>query len=564
MNTEQYSPTRYLPFGDRALLIEFGNTINLKINRKVIALDKAIRKAKIKGIEELIPTYRSLLVLYNVLEIDYEQLVFSVKDIEKASKKSRIEKLGEKVTIPVVYGGEYGPDLSYVAQYHGLTEEQVIKLHSRREYRVYMLGFVTGFPYLGEVADEIATPRHETPRLKVPAGSVGIAEKQTGIYPCEAPGGWQIIARTPLRLFNPLQQPPARLKPGDTVKFEIISEKEFKTTEENTTKGICEYLPEEKTKKIKALQVLKPGFFTTVQDLGRYGYLKYGVPISGAMDMFSFVTANLLVANNPDDAALEITLIGPELQALTRTQIAITGAAISPKINGQNVSMWQTLNVQEGDVISFGKMESGCRAYLSIKGGISTPLVLGSRSTYVRGGFGGINGRQLKTDDIIKAFDRALLKVKYEMPEELVPRFTNHFKVHVICGPQADMFTEKGMNTFFFSKYKVTLEADRMGCRLEGPLIEHKAKAEIVSDALIPGAIQVPKNGKPITILRDAQTTGGYPKIAVVITPDVSLLGQVKPNDTIEFSKTTLREAREKLYDYYRLVNGLSRTLFRK
>ncbi len=315
---------------------------------------------------------------------------------------------------------------------------------------------------------------------------------------------------------------------------------------------------------MKVLHVLKPGFFTTVQDLGRNGYLGYGVPISGAMDTFSLVTANLLVTNKPNDAVLEITLIGPELQALTKTQIAITGGAMSPKINGQNVPMWQTLNVQEGDVISFGKMESGCRAYLSIKGGINTPLVFGSRSTYVRGGFGGINGRQLKTDDEIEAFDTTLLKVKYEMPEELVPQFTNHFKAHVILGPQADMFTEKGMNTFLSSQYKVTLEADRMGYRLEGPLIEHKAKADIVSDALLPGAIQVPKNGKPIIIMQDAQTTGGYPKIAVVITPDVSLLGQAKPNDVIEFSKITLREAREKLCDYYRLLNNLSGMLVKK
>lgn len=247
--TEEYTSARYLPFGDRALLIEFGDTISLEVNRKVIALNEAITKAKIQEIEELVPTYRSLLVLYNALKISYEQLVFRIKDIEKTLKESRIEKLGEKITIPVVYGGEYGPDLSYVAQYHGLTEEQIIKLHSGREYRVYMLGFVAGFPYLGEVADEIATPRHETPRLKVLAGSVGIAEKQTGIYPCEAPGGWRIIGRTPMKLFNPLQQPPALLKPGDTVKFKPISEKGFKTIEDAIIKRNLKTSSQRKNKK---------------------------------------------------------------------------------------------------------------------------------------------------------------------------------------------------------------------------------------------------------------------------------------------------------------------------
>jgi len=315
---------------------------------------------------------------------------------------------------------------------------------------------------------------------------------------------------------------------------------------------------------MNSFHVLKPGLFTTVQDLGRNGYLKYGVPISGAMDVFSLVTANLLVKNNPSDACLEITIIGPELQALTRTQIAITGGVVSPKINGQSVSMWQTLEAQEGSVVSFGKMESGCRAYLSIRGGINAPLVLGSRSTYVRGGFGGINGRRLKTGDLIEGFEAPLLKVKYSMPEELVPRFTSQFNMRVVLGPQAEMFTEKGKDTFLSSQYRVTSEADRMGYRLEGPIIEHKAKADIVSDALLPGAVQVPKSGKPIIIMRDAQTTGGYPKIAVAITSDVSSLGQAKPNDTIEFSEVKVQEAHEKICEYYKLLNNLSGMLIRK
>jgi inhibitor of KinA len=232
MTNEAYTSARYLPFGDSALLIEFGNIISLEVNRKVITLNEAALKAEVKGVEELVPTYRSLLVRYNPLKTTYEQLVFCIRDIEKTLKESTTEVKIRKITIPVVYGGEYGLDLTYVAQFHGLSEEQVVRLHSEREYRVYMIGFVAGFPYLGEVADEIATPRLETPRLKVLAGSVGIAEKQTGIYPCEAPGGWQIIGRTPLKIFNPLQQPPALLKPGDNVKFKPISEKEFKILSE--------------------------------------------------------------------------------------------------------------------------------------------------------------------------------------------------------------------------------------------------------------------------------------------------------------------------------------------
>jgi biotin-dependent carboxylase-like uncharacterized protein len=314
---------------------------------------------------------------------------------------------------------------------------------------------------------------------------------------------------------------------------------------------------------MQVFRVLKPGFFTIVQDLGRHGYLKYGVPISGAMDSFSMVVANLLVANGPNDACLEITLIGPELQTLADTQIAITGGEISIKINGEDAPMWQTLTVHKGDMVSLGKIESGCRSYLAVRGGISTPVVLGSRSTYVRGKFGGIEGRPLKAGDIIEVFRVPPLEKRFKMPENLMPQFMNNFTVHVVLGPQADMFTEKGIETFLLNPYKVTVESDRMGYRLDGPVIEHKGKANIVSDALLPGAVQVPKNGKPIIIMRDAQTTGGYPKIAVVITPDLDRLGQVKPNDTIRFLKITLREAHKRLLEYRKNLSSLAEKLIR-
>lgn len=232
MKTVLYASPRHLPFGGAALLVEFGDTISPEANCRVIDLNDAILRANINGVEELVPTYRSLLVRYDPLKTSYEQLVFHVRDLEKTLEASVNRKKGRKIVVPVVYGGEYGPDLCHIARVHKLTEEQVIRLHSGREYRVYMIGFVAGFPYLGMVADEIATPRLETPRLKVPAGSVGIAEKQTGIYPREAPGGWQIVGRTHLRLFDLMLEPPAFLTPGDTVKFRPISEDEYKAESE--------------------------------------------------------------------------------------------------------------------------------------------------------------------------------------------------------------------------------------------------------------------------------------------------------------------------------------------
>jgi KipI family sensor histidine kinase inhibitor len=232
MKTQPITYARYLPFGDSALLVEFGNTINAEINRRVILLNDAVVRVKVVGVEELVPTYRSLLIRYDPATITYELLTERIAEVEKNLARSTKKAEGKRIVVPVVYGGDYGPDLGYVAEYHGLTEEQAINAHSDRDYRVYMLGFIAGFPYLGDVADEIATPRHETPRLKVAAGSVGIAEKQTGIYPSEAPGGWQIIGRTPLKLFSPDEMPPTLVQPGDIVRFKPILESEFKATVE--------------------------------------------------------------------------------------------------------------------------------------------------------------------------------------------------------------------------------------------------------------------------------------------------------------------------------------------
>jgi len=313
---------------------------------------------------------------------------------------------------------------------------------------------------------------------------------------------------------------------------------------------------------MKLFRVIKPGFFTTVQDLGRHGFLKYGVPISGAMDEFSQLLANMLVRNNPNDACLEITLIGPNLEALSDTQIAITGGDITPQINGQDVEMWQTLRIKNGDIVSFGKVRSGCRAYLSVRGGINVPLVLESRSTYVRCEIGGIQGRQLKAGDIVEGFKSTKPQdFKLTVPEDFIPRFKDEAHVRVVMGPQLESFTENGAETFLSNPYTISIEADRMGYRLEGPTIEHKAHVDTISDAILPGAVQVPPDGKPIITMQDAQTTGGYAKIAAVITSDLYFLGQAKPKDTVYFHKISLKEACHRLLEYKKRFQFIEREL---
>ncbi len=208
----------------------------MDINQKVHALSRAIYQLEPLGVEECVPTYRSLLVHYDPLKTSYEKLVLKLADIERRIEGFRVEPRKQAIEVPVVYGGEYGPDLNYISRVHDLDVDEVVQLHSNREYTVYMIGFIAGFPYLGEVANEIATPRLETPRLRVPAGSVGIAEKQTGIYPCECPGGWRIIGRTPLRLFDIRKRPPALIQPGDAVRFRSIEKEQFETQLEERRK----------------------------------------------------------------------------------------------------------------------------------------------------------------------------------------------------------------------------------------------------------------------------------------------------------------------------------------
>jgi len=221
-----YTKTQFFLMGDRGLLLQFGEKICPEVNEKVRRVALAIHEERIEGIVETVPSYRSLLILYNPLVVSIEDLKRRFERIEEGLQHISIEEQ-KLIRIPVAYGGVYGPDLDYVARYHQLSSEEVIHLHCSTLYLIYMIGFIPGFPYMGELPEVLVTPRLKTPRLSVPAGSVAIAQSQTGIYPIESPGGWQIIGRTPVKLFVPEKEPPALLRMGDLVQFYPIGEDEF-------------------------------------------------------------------------------------------------------------------------------------------------------------------------------------------------------------------------------------------------------------------------------------------------------------------------------------------------
>jgi inhibitor of KinA len=229
-----YPKTISYPMGDRGLLLEFGDEINREINEKVRRIALAIQAEAMEGILETVPTYRSLLIIYNPVILTMEELKERLKGIEEGLQQTPLPE--PKLTrIPVVYGGIYGPDLEEVAKYLQISPEEVIRLHCSKPYLIYMIGFMPGYPYMGELPQGLAVPRLKTPRLIVPKGSVAIAQRQTGIYSMESPGGWQLLGRTPVEMFDPEKNPPALLQMGDFAQFYQISEKEFREWPSNKT-----------------------------------------------------------------------------------------------------------------------------------------------------------------------------------------------------------------------------------------------------------------------------------------------------------------------------------------
>ena len=285
-----------------------------------------------------------------------------------------------------------------------------------------------------------------------------------------------------------------------------------------------------------------PGVLTTIQDEGRYGYEQFGMSPAGPMDLRAFRTANILVGNPSGESVLEATVLGPSLRFGRDNVIALTGADMGPTLNGQPCPMYQAVAVRAGDLLKLGAAKTGCRTYIAFAGGLDVPQVMGSRATALQNKVGGWQGRKLAKGDQIG--------FRAPNPGLALPRTApvpvpagREAAIRVILGPQDDAFTEEGVNTFLNQPYTVSKDFDRMGCRLEGPVIRHKTDGNIISDGMVTGAIQVPTSGQPIIMLAERQTVGGYTKIATVISADLPLVGQRKTGDVIRFQAVTVEEA---------------------
>ncbi|MGE5255318.1 MAG: biotin-dependent carboxyltransferase family protein [Hyphomicrobiales bacterium] len=297
---------------------------------------------------------------------------------------------------------------------------------------------------------------------------------------------------------------------------------------------------------VNTFEVLSPGILSTVQDLGRFGYARYGVAPSGALDAFAVRVGNLLVGNDEHAAVLETTLMGLRLKVLRDGVVAVTGGDLQPRRAGERLAMWRSHLVREGEIIAFSGPSSGLRAYIAVAGGIHVPVVMGSRSTNLASGFGGFEGRMLRKGDILGVDSTADIAcyTGRSIAPELVPVYASPWRLRVVWGPQDDHFSEEGKHSFVTAAFTVSPDSDRTGIRLKGPVVDRRPGVEesIISEGILPGAIQVPGDGQPIIILGET-ASGGYRKIATVISADLSLLGQVTPGDSASFEAVSLEAA---------------------
>jgi antagonist of KipI len=295
---------------------------------------------------------------------------------------------------------------------------------------------------------------------------------------------------------------------------------------------------------VLSVRVIKPGMLTTIQDAGRWGFQDRGVPVAGPMDPVSHRLANALVGNGREAAALEVTLLGPELEFEDERLVAVAGAEFAITLDGKSVPYSAPFIVSAGSHLRFGERRRGARAYVAISGGIAVAPMLGSRSTHLVSAMGGADGRALAAGDRLPLGDPRRFEGMPLAPQPAAIELPDHHaRIRVLPGPQCDYFSDDALDALQSGLYTIGQNSDRMGFRLTGPRLKHARGADIISDATPLGVLQVPASGQPILLMADRQTTGGYPKIATVIAADISLAGQLGPADTIQFAVSTPAEA---------------------
>lgn len=559
---------RIYAVGDSALTVELANTINKVINNRVITLSRLLEALKVFGVLDIIPSYGCVSVIYDVVKIRSKHPSAANYIIEQISDAVRntdsaLINLNRTIEIPVCYDVSLGIDLEEMSLQKKISIPEIIALHTSKLYRVYMLGFLPGFTYMGEVDERIATPRKKSPRLKIEAGSVGIADNQTGVYPFDSPGGWNIIGKTPLKLFDSKKENPIFFQSGDNIIFKPITLEVYNSMQRDSLPNVNEVRPlsSGKNQMYTHLEILKPGIADSFQDLGRYGFQHLGINPNGAMDKIAAQTANFLVGNTNDEAVLECHFPASSIFFNHSTVIALSGADFTAAIDEYEIPLNTPVLIQKGATLNFKKWKNGARTYLAVKNGFAIPKWLNSYSTHTIAKAGGFRGRNLKSGDQLKLKNENLKSNSEKINESnLNPKFFlfpwhveidnlyDFDTIEIIMGNDFDELTEESKINFLSNEFLISSRSNKMGYRLEGETLKFKNEnTSILSSAVTRGTMQLLPNGQIIILMSDHQTTGGYPKIGNVTSAAFSSLAQLPPNKKIRFKIISIGAAEEKM-----------------
>ncbi|WP_299429343.1 5-oxoprolinase subunit PxpB [uncultured Meiothermus sp.] len=486
--------------------LRFADVLDWSANTRLLALARALLSDLLAGVTDIVPGYVNL-----YLEFDSERV--SRAKVERWLRRHMQElperREGKQVEIPVRYDG---PDLPWVAAQTGLTVEDVIRLHSLQQYRVFATGFTPGFPFLGPLDVRLGLPRRTSPRSSVPAHSVAIAGGQSGIYPLPSPGGWHLIGTALTPVYNPHRDPPILLEAGDGVRFvPSCGETPAVPTERSL-------LPSEPRSPV--LRVEQPGLLDLVMDRGRRMTGRFGLAASGVLDQRSAGFANRLVGNPARAPLLELTLNGPILSVLSSVVAAFAGYGMSPQVNGQPVTGAQAFALRKGDVLSFKPTREGVRGYLALAGGIESEVFWGSASTDVNGRV----GWALQAGDVLGLEEPRMARAGLGFAQQ-VPSLK---RIRLLAGPQ---YSLEAMRALCAAPFEL-VSGDRMGLRLSGPEVPG---GELISEATPLGAVQITTQGQPIVLLSDRGRIGGYAKPAQVHPADLPWLAQLRPGQKVWF-----------------------------
>lgn len=497
------------------------------------------------GLWEFVPAFTTLLLRFGSGQAPVEAALRAL--LESWLQGDDAPETGRLIELPVHYAG---PDLGRVAEHAKLMPDEVIARHAAVTYRVHCLGFAPGFPYLGGLDPQIHTPRLASPRPRVAAGSVAIGGEHAGIYSIASPGGWNLIGQTSEALFEPQAvsvETMFRLRVGDRVRFQPVAELSAnclvgRTASPARSSGCQPEFPRPSWQlglpagpaarpTQPSLRVLSPGVGLSIQDQGRAGFGRFGVPPGGAMDSVAATWANRLLDNPEAAAVLELCLQGQRLEVLADGWLAVTGST-APRGHARN----SAFRVRTGDVLDFPPGPAGVWSYVAIPGGFDGELMLGSLSANPRAGI----GRMLSTGDELTGQVEAQFQLPAavagrSVPWNEVPDLNNPAPLRVWPGPQWDSFSAADHERFLGSEWTVSSQCDRVGYRLTGPTLQPES-TQIISEPVLPGSIQVPANGQPIVTMPDGPTVGGYPKLGLVEPVDLARLAQCRPGQRVRFA----------------------------